>query len=299
VQVDYQKRACTKSTCYKGFNAIPPYPIFSACDAKTDVPGASAKVRIHTTLTPALVPDGTGLQKVEVHSSNTVEKLEGPSNLMLNIVGVLTLGIGSKAIQDETNHQIGNLAEELPSPSIGLAKLPKLRKIDPQVTFTLDTPKFFMDQGRLKFAVSSITKQTDAVACDIRKQAVQAQRFFQSCASLINQYEVVAGDNLWKVADKLYGDGQYYHVVANANGLAVGERDNLRPGTNLVTPPFYEIASGNDVLVESGDSLWQIAEKQRGDGRRFKELRGLNGSELDPASLPVLESVQIPASTKR
>src|ERR1700730_14159691 len=63
LDVHYQKRACTDSSCFRGWGKTwlgIPYPIFGRCTAKTDVPGASATLGVHVTVTPKLVTVSNG-----------------------------------------------------------------------------------------------------------------------------------------------------------------------------------------------------------------------------------------------
>ncbi len=50
-------------------------------------------------------------------------------------------------------------------------------------------------------------------------------------------HRVEAGDNLWKLAQKFYGDGaKYWKELKRANPNAVGANDSLKLGTRLVIP---------------------------------------------------------------
>jgi nucleoid-associated protein YgaU len=47
-------------------------------------------------------------------------------------------------------------------------------------------------------------------------------------------YDVVSGDTLWAIAERFYGDGSKYQVIANANGIS--NPDLIHPGQVLTIP---------------------------------------------------------------
>ncbi|CAM4460227.1 LysM domain/BON superfamily protein [Mycobacterium basiliense] len=47
-------------------------------------------------------------------------------------------------------------------------------------------------------------------------------------------YTVVAGDTLWAIAERFYGDGSKYRVIADASGIA--NADLIHPGEVLTIP---------------------------------------------------------------
>jgi nucleoid-associated protein YgaU len=47
-------------------------------------------------------------------------------------------------------------------------------------------------------------------------------------------YTVVSGDTLWAIAERFYGDGSKYQVIADASG--VSNPDLIHPGQVLTIP---------------------------------------------------------------
>ena len=101
-------------------------------------------------------------------------------------------------------------------------------------------------------------------------------------------YTVVAGDNLWDISRRFYGDGTLYTLIFRANEgrvMATGEPFAdprlIRPGWVLDIPlPGQNVwAADPGVMyrVRPDDSLWRIAESLLGDGFRWTEIWELNG----------------------
>jgi nucleoid-associated protein YgaU len=126
-------------------------------------------------------------------------------------------------------------------------------------------------------------------------------------------YEVQKGDSgFWAIAEKKYGDGKYYYLIAKANPNV--SSNSLRPGQKLVIPakPLarteptspdngstthggVEITpSGQQMyVVQKGDSgFWAIAQKKYGDGKYYyliaKANPNVNSNSLKPGDKLVL-----------
>ena len=95
------------------------------------------------------------------------------------------------------------------------------------------------------------------------------------------EYVVRRGDSLWKIAQEHLGDGMRYRdIVALNEAVLHGEPSFIDPGLTLRLPsdaapavdPTDEPNSDNSYLVEAGDTLWDVAEDELGDGKRYPEI---------------------------
>lgn len=51
-------------------------------------------------------------------------------------------------------------------------------------------------------------------------------------------YEVQKGDSMWKIAKHVYGDGNKWKAIAEANAELIPNPDRIKPGQVLVIPPL-------------------------------------------------------------
>lgn len=101
-------------------------------------------------------------------------------------------------------------------------------------------------------------------------------------------YTVAKNDSLWKIAQEKFGNGNKWVEIAKANEL-----DNpsvIREGQKLTLSgaPEGQItqeaasttntdpSSSTSYTVQSGDSLWQIAQDSYGDGNKWTEIAKAN-----------------------
>ncbi|MFC8295603.1 LysM peptidoglycan-binding domain-containing protein [Streptomyces sp. NPDC057242] len=105
-------------------------------------------------------------------------------------------------------------------------------------------------------------------------------------------------ESLWSIAEKLYGHGELYTKIAEANegrtmpGGAVFHADaTIQPGWVLTLPdasrtdvpePPARPATASTYTVRGGDTLWKVAEDQLGDGERYGELFEANEGARQP-----------------
>jgi nucleoid-associated protein YgaU len=122
---------------------------------------------------------------------------------------------------------------------------------------------------------------------------------------------IKTGETFTSIARSVYGDGRYYLQILKANpGL---EPSALKPGTRINLPDLAQVSSGESrtpgrtsrnarggegagataagapsidrktqYKVESGDSLYKIAEKLYGDGTRMDALYEANKQAIGP-----------------
>lgn len=113
-------------------------------------------------------------------------------------------------------------------------------------------------------------------------------------------YEVKKGDELYKIAEKVYGDGKKYVEIAKENGIV--NPDRIEVGAKLKLPkiekkPVETAKTGEptEYKVVAGDHLWKIAVKEYGDGYAWtkiyqanKKQIGSNPSEIEKGMVLVI-----------
>ena len=118
-------------------------------------------------------------------------------------------------------------------------------------------------------------------------------------ASPARTYTVQPGDTLWQLASDHLGDGarftelaQLNYGVAQSDGHALTAAHWLTPGWQLTLPANAAPAAGSSspadqrIVVEAGDTLWQIAQDHLGDGDRYPDIAAAStGLQDDGARL--------------
>ncbi|MBO0608277.1 LysM peptidoglycan-binding domain-containing protein [Myceligenerans salitolerans] len=125
-------------------------------------------------------------------------------------------------------------------------------------------------------------------------------------------YTVQPGDSLWRIAQETLGDGTRFKEIAHLNygtqqddGRALDGSHWVRPGWVLTLPDdasgpsVHQVADvsqasetvaisevrpagSSEVTVERGDTLWEIAEEELGDGTRYPDLYEASRSTTQP-----------------
>lgn len=100
-------------------------------------------------------------------------------------------------------------------------------------------------------------------------QIINLKRDTASTPQSGDTYTVQAGDTLSGIATKY---GTTYQELAALNGIA--DPNIIHVGQVLKVTGS---AGGRTYTVQSGDNLWDIAQRQLGDGARFREIIAMNG----------------------
>ncbi len=118
------------------------------------------------------------------------------------------------------------------------------------------------------------------------------------------------GESLYDIAEKYYGDGNYWKRIHEANRDVIRKPSLLRPGVRLVIPnkaghiearspsrsssppaPAYR-----EYRVKSGESLSKLAARHFGSIDDWRKLYELNEDRLDdPDKLAAGEVIRVPA----
>lgn len=117
---------------------------------------------------------------------------------------------------------------------------------------------------------------------------------------------VTPGEHLWRIAEEQLGDGERHREIYAAtrgvvqpDGGRLERADLVRPGWTVFVPldgagPAPRAGSQPVVhIVERGDTLWDLAEAELGDGHRFPEIAEANGIS-NPSLIEVGQPVTIP-----
>jgi nucleoid-associated protein YgaU len=117
---------------------------------------------------------------------------------------------------------------------------------------------------------------------------------------------VQQNENYWAISQKLYGTGDYYRALAEANAAKYPREDRLQPGDVIAAPPAAELArlyptlvpkrspparpevipaadtrpGGRVYVVQQGDTLYDIARYQLGKASRWAEVYELNRDQI-------------------
>lgn len=112
------------------------------------------------------------------------------------------------------------------------------------------------------------------------------------------------GDTLWSLAEKYYGSGAKWKVIAEANRSMVPESNQLKAGMRVAIPPdTSQTASAQDDsqkeyrthIVQPGDSLSKLSSKYYGAERHWKKLLEANKKSVSrPGALQVGTRLIIP-----
>lgn len=111
-------------------------------------------------------------------------------------------------------------------------------------------------------------------------------------------HRVQRHETLYVIAEKYYGDGRYWHTIAEHNAERILNGEHVREGVELVIPnrsglaniadtsdaatasERAEAASARTIEVRPGDTLGALAAEHLGSSRRWRELLEANSDQL-------------------
>ena len=98
-------------------------------------------------------------------------------------------------------------------------------------------------------------------------------------------YRVERGDTLSKIAQKVYGDGNLYNIIFEANKDILANTNDIHPGQVLKIPPKPEITEKTKGIrtytIKKGDTLGAIAKNYYGDWKKYTIIFEANRDILD------------------
>jgi len=125
------------------------------------------------------------------------------------------------------------------------------------------------------FTIDKMGIKIDAAKVPIRKNI---------SIDSVKTYTVRNGDDLWGIAEKMYGSGFNARDIAQANKLSepytlvenqiliIPPSASKKPTQGDITEKAAQIKEITEYVVLPGEYLWQIAEKVYGDGNQMSKL---------------------------
>ena len=99
------------------------------------------------------------------------------------------------------------------------------------------------------------------------------------------------GDTLWGLAERHLGSGEAWREIAGLNrGRKMADGAPFDVGTTIrqgwqILLPSRAVDVSDEVVVQSGDTLWGLAEEEYGDGERWSRLYEANDDQIDDPDL--------------
>src|SRR5919205_915636 len=101
---------------------------------------------------------------------------------------------------------------------------------------------------------------------------------------MVRTHTVVAGETLWALALRFYGDAELYPLIASASGVA--DPGAIDVGQRLIIPDFARYT------VAAGDTLSALALRFYGDAELYPLIAGASGI-ADPSNIDVGQELVI------
>jgi len=106
---------------------------------------------------------------------------------------------------------------------------------------------------------------------------------------MVRTHTVVAGETLWQLALRFYGDAELYRLIATASGIA--NPSDIDVGQRLLLPDFTRYT------VAAGDTLSALALRFYGDADLYPLIADASGI-TNPSDLDVGQQLIIPDATR-
>jgi LysM repeat protein len=131
------------------------------------------------------------------------------------------------------------------------------------------------------------TESTPPVASPVAVPGAAAAPVPQGPSAV--EVEVVRGDTLWSIADGHLGAGERWREIAELNrgrqmadGSTFDDARTILPGWTLLVPSVARTNVDHHVVtVERGDTLWEIAQEEYGDGATWPRIYTANKDRID------------------
>lgn len=115
-------------------------------------------------------------------------------------------------------------------------------------------------------------------------------------------YTVQPGDTLWKIAQKVYGNGALWNKIYADNKATIKDPNKIYVGQVIMIYPnvgdgtvITSVNSTGNYVVQSGDTLWKIAKKKYGKSSKWRKIYEANKSTMsDPNKLRVGQVIVLP-----
>jgi nucleoid-associated protein YgaU len=122
----------------------------------------------------------------------------------------------------------------------------------------------------------------------IKKEVAKVREQKNIAIDEVKTYTVKANDDLWAIAEKMYGSGFNAADIAAANKLSepytlienqiliIPSVASKKPTQGDITEQAAQTKRVSEYIVLPGEYLWQIAEKLYGDGNQMSKLIDAN-----------------------
>lgn len=176
--------------------------------------------------------------------------------------------------------------------AVGLTVAPAFAGASPSGTAAARPP---LPVATVQSVVSASAQQHVGVPATQTASAHAAPEDPAPPTSMPKTYQVQRRDTLWAMAERYLGDPLRYPEIVDLNATAIGRDNEIIPGTVLVLPSD---ASGlppagggpgptganvtEEVTVQPGDTLWDLADEITGSGENWQQAWELNRGRTQP-----------------